>query len=108
MRDRVKPALTRGVARSAGGRLGRLQENAYWAEPASRLVATEVGMKRRLAALGVSGMMLGALLGPASPAQASHCNTTIHEYQEWLACSWDHVSQCVRNIITGARCVDPG
>lgn len=64
-------------------------------------------MKRRLGTLGVSVMMLGALLIPASPAQAGHCNTTIHEYQEWLACSWDHVAQCVRNIITGTRCVDP-
>lgn len=52
-------------------------------------------------------MMLGAVVIPASPARAGHCNTTIHNYQEWLACGWDHVAQCVRNIITGTRCVDP-
>lgn len=49
-------------------------------------------------------MMLGAIVIPAAPAQASHCNTTFHEYREWLACAWDHVAQCVSDVIAGTPC----
>ena len=61
-------------------------------------------MRRRLGAVGVSVMIFGAMVIPASPARASHCNTTVHEYQEWLACGWQHVAQCVSDIILGRPC----
>lgn len=61
-------------------------------------------MRKRLGALGVSAMIFGAVMIPASPARANHCNTTVHEYQEWLACSFEHVAQCVSNIIRQQPC----
>jgi len=64
-------------------------------------------MKKRLAVISMSAMVIGAVVLPAPPAQAGHCNTTIHNYHEYVACSWEHVAQCVAEVIRQEQCLDP-
>lgn len=67
-------------------------------------------MKKRLATLVMSATVFGAIVLPASPAQASHCQPMPggpphpDEVRHEVACRVEHVFQCVSGLIRGTGC----
>jgi hypothetical protein len=61
----------------------------------------------------MSAMVFGAVVLPAAPAQAGHCNglpggpPSLDEVRHHVACSVEHVFQCVSGLIRDGRCGDP-
>ena len=70
-------------------------------------------MKKRLATLAMSAMVFGAVMLPASPAQAGHCQPlpggppSLPEVRNHVACTVEHVFQCVSGIIRDGTCLNP-
>jgi hypothetical protein len=68
-------------------------------------------MKKRLATLVMSATVFGAIMLPASPAQASHCRPMPggpphpDEVRHEVACRVEHVFQCVSGLIRGDGCL---
>lgn len=70
-------------------------------------------MRKRLAALLMSALVFGAIVVPAAPAQAGHCDDLPggpphpDEVRHQVACAVEHVFQCVSDLIRYTRCGTP-